>query len=105
MNPESTPIKSKPLRPLPLPSIKKKAPSPLYPIWPLVVSSILKRGEKHPIYGVLLGGGLVKAGWDMSTARYRFSSQRHDTKSVEKVEMGLTDARDKKTTLKFNGTL
>jgi hypothetical protein len=69
------------------------------------MSSILKRGGTHPIYGVFLGGGSVEAGWDMSTARYRFSSQRHDEKSVGKVEGGLTDARDKTTTLNFNGTL
>jgi hypothetical protein len=41
----------------------------------------------------------------MDTARYRFSSQRRDEKSVGKVERGLTDARDKTTTLNFNGTL
>jgi hypothetical protein len=41
----------------------------------------------------------------MDDARYRFSSQRHDEKSVGKVERGLTDARDKTTMLKFNGTL
>jgi hypothetical protein len=105
MNPESTPIKSKPLRPPPLPSIKKKAPNPLSPTRHLVMSSILKRGGTHPIYGVFLGGGSVEAGWDMSTARYRFSSQRHDEKIVGKVERGLTDARDKTTTLNFNGTL
>jgi hypothetical protein len=54
---------------------------------------------------VFLGGGSVGAGWDMDDARYRFSSQRRDEKSVGKVERGLTDARDKTTTLKFNGTL
>jgi hypothetical protein len=41
----------------------------------------------------------------MTSARYRFSTQRHYEKSVSKVERGLTDARDKTTTLKFNGTL
>jgi hypothetical protein len=41
----------------------------------------------------------------MATARYRFSSQRRDEKSVGKVERGLTDAHDKTTTLKFNSTL
>jgi hypothetical protein len=41
----------------------------------------------------------------MDDARYRFSSQRRDDKSVGKVEHGLIDARDKTTTLKFNGTL
>jgi hypothetical protein len=34
-----------------------------------------------------------------------FSTQRRDGKSVAKVERGLTDALDKTTTLKFNGTL
>jgi hypothetical protein len=105
MNPESTPIKTKPLRPPPLPSIKKKTPIPLSPIWPLVMSLIPKRGGTHSIYGVFLGGGSFGAGWDMDTARYRFSSQRRDEKSVGKVERGLTNARDKTTTLKFNGTL
>jgi hypothetical protein len=69
------------------------------------MSLIPKRGGTHLIYGVFLGGGLVRAGWDMDTARYRFSSQRRDEKSVGKVERGLTDARDKTTTLKYNGTL
>jgi hypothetical protein len=64
-----------------------------------------KRGGMHPIYGVFLGGGSVEAGWDMTTARYRFSSERRDEKSIGKVERGLTDARDKTTTLKFNITL
>jgi hypothetical protein len=105
MSPESTPIKSKPLQPPPLPSIKKKAPSPLSPIRPLVMSSIPKRGGTHPIYGVFLGGGLVEAGWNLSTARYRFSTQRRNEKSVAKVERGLTDAHDKMTTHKLNGTL
>jgi hypothetical protein len=41
----------------------------------------------------------------MSTACYRFSTQRRDEKSIGKVERGLTDARDKTTTLKSNGTL
>jgi hypothetical protein len=95
----------KPLRPPPLPFIKKKTPSPLSPIRPLVMSLIPKLGGTHPIYGVFLGGGSVGAGWDMDTARYRFSSQRRDEKSVGKVERGLTDARAKTTTLKFNGTL
>jgi hypothetical protein len=66
---------------------------------------IPKRGGTHPIYGVFLGGGSVRAGWNMDDARYRSSSQRCDEKSVGKVERGLTDARDKTTTLKFNGTL
>jgi hypothetical protein len=105
MNPESTQIKTKPLRPPPLPSIKKKTPSPLSPIRPLVMLLVPKRGGTHPIYGVFLGGGLVGAGWDMGTDRYRFSSQRFDEKRIGKVERGLTDARDKTTTLKFNGTL
>jgi hypothetical protein len=34
-----------------------------------------------------------------------FITQRRDKRSVSKVERGLTDARDKTTTLKFNGTL
>jgi hypothetical protein len=63
MNPESTPIKTKPLRTQPLPSINKKTP---------------KRGGTHPIYGVFLGGGSVGAGWDMDDARCRFSSHRRD---------------------------
>jgi hypothetical protein len=66
---------------------------------------IPKRGGTHPIYGVFLGGGSVGAVWNMDDARYRSSSQRRDEKSVGKVERGLTDARDKTTTLKFNGTL
>jgi hypothetical protein len=41
----------------------------------------------------------------MEYARYRFSSQRRDEKNVGKVERGLIDAKDKTTTLKFNGTL
>jgi hypothetical protein len=41
----------------------------------------------------------------MSKACYRFSTQRRDERSVSKLERGLTDARDKTTTLKFNGTL
>jgi hypothetical protein len=65
---------------------------------------IPKRGGTHPIYGVFLGGGSVGAGWDMDDARYCSSSQRRDEKSVGKVERGLTDARDKTATLKFNGT-
>jgi hypothetical protein len=40
----------------------------------------------------------------MTTGCYRFLTQRRDEKSVGKVERGLTDARDKMTTLKFNGT-
>jgi hypothetical protein len=75
MNPESTPIKTKtPLRPLPLPSIKKKTTtaSSSSPIRPLVMTLIPKRGGTHPIYGVFLGGGSVGAGWDMDDARYRF---------------------------------
>jgi hypothetical protein len=41
----------------------------------------------------------------MDDARYLFSSQRRDEKNTGKVERGFTDARDKTTTLKFNGTL
>jgi hypothetical protein len=104
MNAESTPIKTKPLPlpPPPLPSIKKKTPSPLSPIWYLVMSLVPKRGGTHPIYGVFLGGGSVGAGWDMDTARYRFSSQRRDKKIVGKVERGLTDARDKTATIHWS---
>jgi hypothetical protein len=106
MNPESTPIKTKqPLRPPPLPSIKKKTTSSSSPIWPLVMTLIPKRGGTHPIYGVFLGGESVGAGCDMDDDRYRFSSQRCDEKRAGKVERGLTDGRDKTTTLKFNGTL
>jgi hypothetical protein len=105
MNPESTPIKSKPLRPPPLPSVKKKAPSPLSPIRSLVISSIPKQGGTQPIYGVFLGGGSVEAVWNISTARYQLSTQRRDEKSVAKVERRLTDAHDKTTTREFNGTL
>jgi hypothetical protein len=106
MKPESTPIKSKPPGPPhPLSIKKKKAPSPFSPIQPLVISSILKRGGTHSIYGVFLGEVLAEAGWDMPTASYRFLTQRRDEKSVTKVERGLTDAREKTTTLKFNGTL
>jgi hypothetical protein len=108
MNPESTPIKTKtPLRHPPLPSIKKKTTttSSSSPIRPLVMTLIPKRGGTHPIYGVFFGGGSVGAGWDMDDDRYRFSSQIRDGKSVGKVERILTDARDKTTTLKFNGTL
>jgi hypothetical protein len=108
MNPESTPIKTKtPLRPPPLPSIKKRTitTGSSSPIRPFVMTLIPKRGGTHPIYGVFLGGGSVRPKWDMEDARYRFSSHRRDEKSVGKVERGLTDARDKTTTLKFNGTL
>jgi hypothetical protein len=108
MNPESTPIKTKtPLRPPPLPSTKKRrtTTSSSYPILLLVMALIPQRGGTHPIYGLFLGGGSVGPKWDMDDARYRFSSQRHDDKSVGKVERGVTDARDKTTTLKFNGTL
>jgi hypothetical protein len=35
----------------------------------------------------------------------RFTTQRCDEKSIVKVKRGLTDARDKTTILKFNGTL
>jgi hypothetical protein len=66
---------------------------------------IPKRGGTHPIYGVFLEGGSVGAGWTMDDDHYHSSSQRRDEKSVRKVERGLTDARDKTTTLKFNGTL
>jgi hypothetical protein len=59
----------------------------------------------HPIYGVYLGGGEVQQGWLMGDHRYRFSTQRRDEKNVPRVERGLTDARDKTTTLKFNGNL
>jgi hypothetical protein len=69
------------------------------------MSLLPKLGGTHPIYGVFLVGGSVESGLDMTTARYRFSSQRRDEKSVGKVERGLTDARDKTTTLKFNVTL
>jgi hypothetical protein len=72
INPESNPIKSKPVQPPPLSSIKEKAPISLSPIQPLVMSSIPKRVGTHPIYGVFLGGGSVEAGWNMFTARYRF---------------------------------
>jgi hypothetical protein len=108
MNPESTPIKTKtPLRPPPLPSVKKRTTttSSSSPIRPLVMTLIPKRGGTHPIYGVFLGGGSVGAGWNMDDARYRSSSQRRDKKIAGKVERGLTDARDKTTTLKFNGAL
>jgi hypothetical protein len=108
MNPESTPIKTKTtLRPPPLPSIKKRTTptNSSSPIMHLVMALIPKRGGTHPIYGVFLGGGSVGAGWNMDDAPYRFSSQRRDEKSVGKVERGLTDARDKTKTLKFNVTL
>jgi hypothetical protein len=48
---------------------------------------------------------VVEPGWQMSTARYRFSMQRCDEKIILKVERASTDARDKTTTLKFNGAL
>jgi hypothetical protein len=108
MNPESTLIKTKtPLRPPPLPSIKKRTTttSSSSPILPLFMALIPKRGGTYPIHVVFLGGGSVGPKWDMDDARYRFSSQRRDEKSVGKVERRLTDARDKTTTLKFNGTL
>jgi hypothetical protein len=106
MNPESTPIKSKPPGPPPPPSIKKKkAPILFSPIQLLFMWSIPKRGGTHSIYDVFLGGGSVEARWEMPTARYRFSTQTRDENSVAKVELGLTDARDKMTTLKFKGTL
>jgi hypothetical protein len=92
MNPESTPIKSKPLRPPPLPSIKKKAPSPVSPIRTLVLSSIPKRGGTYPIYGVFLRGGSFEAGSDMSAAHYRFSTQRLDEKSIAEIKRGMTCA-------------
>jgi hypothetical protein len=41
----------------------------------------------------------------MDDALYRSSSQICNEKNVGKIERGLTDARDKITTLKFNGTL
>jgi hypothetical protein len=53
----------------------------------------------------VLGGGSVDAGWKTPTTCYRFSTQRHDEKSVSKVGRGLTGARDKITVLNFNGTL
>jgi hypothetical protein len=64
-----------------------------------------ERGGIHPIYGVYLGGGEVEQRWMMSENRYRFSTQRPDEKNVPRVERGLTDARDKTTTLKFIGNL
>jgi hypothetical protein len=63
------------------------------------------RGGIHPIYGVYLVGGEVQKAWLMGDHRYRFSTQRRDEKNVTRVERGLTDARDKTMTLKFNGNL
>jgi hypothetical protein len=63
------------------------------------------RGGIHPIYGVYLGGGEVQHAWLMDDYHYRFSTQRRDKKNVPRFERGLTDARDKTTTLKFNGNL
>jgi hypothetical protein len=54
---------------------------------------------------VFLGGGSVEDVWNMTTARYRLLTQRHNEKSLAKVERGITDARDKTITLKFNGAL
>jgi hypothetical protein len=64
-----------------------------------------ERGGIHPIYGVYLGGGEVEQGWTMSQHHYQFSTQRRDEKNVPRIKRGLTDARDKTTTLKFNGNL
>jgi hypothetical protein len=63
------------------------------------------RGGIHPIYGVYVDGGEVEHRWLMSENRCRFSTQRRDNKNLPKVEIGLTDASDKTTTLKFNGNL
>jgi hypothetical protein len=63
------------------------------------------RGGIHPTYGVYLGGGEVEPGWTMSQNCYRFSTQRCDENNAWIVEWGLPDARDKTTTLKFNGNL
>jgi hypothetical protein len=41
----------------------------------------------------------------MSQHHYRFSTQRRNEKNVPRVERGLTEARDKTMTLKFNGIL
>jgi hypothetical protein len=63
------------------------------------------RGGIHGTYGVFLGGGSVELGWLTSKARYSFSTQRRDERSISKVARGLTYARDKTTTLIFNGRL
>jgi hypothetical protein len=63
------------------------------------------RGGIHPIYGVCLGGGEVQQAWLMDDHRHRLSTQQWDEKNVPRVERGLTDARDKTTTLNLNGNL
>jgi hypothetical protein len=64
-----------------------------------------ERGGIHPIYGIYLGKVEVEQGWLMSENRYRFSTQQRDKKNVPRVQRGLTDARNKTPTLKFNGNL
>jgi hypothetical protein len=63
------------------------------------------RGGSHPIYGIYLGGGKVQQACLMDDHRYRSSTQRRDDNNVPRVERGLTVARDKTTTLKFNRNL
>jgi hypothetical protein len=93
---KKTPLKTFPTSPLqPIPKSGMIVPPPLK----------LTRDGILGYYGVFLGGGDVEAGCAMSKARYRFSTHRRDEGSVSKVERGLTDARDKTTTLKFNRTL
>jgi hypothetical protein len=64
-----------------------------------------EHGGMHGTFAVFLGGGAVDPGWKMSKARYHFSIQRRDEKSVSKVERGSTGTRDRTMTLKFNGTM
>jgi hypothetical protein len=120
MNPDTTPTKSRPPLPPPPPysrNNKSQLSSTLQPdlIMGLIASpplmgtiapiAVPTHGGTHGTHGVFLGGGAVELGWLMSKACYCFSTQRRDKCSVSKVEHGLIDARDKTTTLKFNGTL
>ena len=67
---------------------------------------LLKRGGRHPIFGIYVGGAPLDNQYELShTDTYASTSQLRNEKQLSVAETSLHNQRNNTTTLKFNGNM
>ena len=71
----------------------------------MMTDPTLKRGGKHPIFGIFVGGSPLDKDYKLTDAGYSSTSQLRSEKNLNVAETSLFKQRSDTTSLKFNGKM
>ena len=72
----------------------------------MATSTTPRRGGKHPIYGIFVGGSDLDDNYRLTgTRHYKFTAQRRGPKVINSIEQALLSTIASKDADKFDGNL